>query len=230
MGLAGAGAVAIWHDVMAEGKDEFYAWHGQQHMPERVGIAGFLRGRRYIALNADLEYFNLYEAETPDVLTGSEYKNRLNNPTPWTLSTVTHYRKVARSICRVAATFGSGQGGLMTTVRYDVPDDRADDHIQIMADTVLPEIMKHNSVCGVHLIVTDTEASSVDTAERKQRNEENTIPRWIVLVEGWGEELPFAELCRLHLSDQKLAATGVLGNVDLGVYRLEFSLDHSDVG
>ena len=29
----GGGAVAIWHDIAPEGLDEFYAWHGEEHMP-----------------------------------------------------------------------------------------------------------------------------------------------------------------------------------------------------
>ncbi len=228
MGLAGVGAVAIWHDVMNEGKEEFYAWHGQQHMPERVSIPGFLRGRRYIAIDADLEYFNLYEATTPDVLTGPDYQHRLNNPTPWTLATVKHYRKVARSICRVAVTIGSGQGGLITTVQYDVADKLAEAHIQTMTDSVLPDILKHPSVSAAHLIVADTQASAVDTAERKERNEENTIPRWIIMIEGWGEEDVFAETCKAALSDDKLQTTGVSGSSNLGIYKLQLSLSHEE--
>src|SRR5690606_13279244 len=83
MALAGEGAVAIWHDLAPEGRAAFHAWHGEEHMPERVGIPGFLRGRRYVALSADLEYFNLYEALSPQVLTGADYQSRLNAPTPW---------------------------------------------------------------------------------------------------------------------------------------------------
>ena len=49
MSLAGTGAVAIWHDIAPEGRAEFYAWHGRQHMPERAAIPGFIRGRRYVA-------------------------------------------------------------------------------------------------------------------------------------------------------------------------------------
>ncbi|MBM3531267.1 MAG: hypothetical protein FJX62_24605, partial [Alphaproteobacteria bacterium] len=104
MSLAGEGAVAIWHDIVPEGREEFYAWHCSEHMPERVGIPGFLRGRRYAAIRADLEFFNLYEALSPQVVAGTDYQTRLNNPTPWTLAAVKHFRKVARSICRVAAT------------------------------------------------------------------------------------------------------------------------------
>ena len=57
MSLAGKGAVAIWNDITPEGRGEFYAWHGSQHMPERAGIPGFLRGRRYVALEGTPEFY-----------------------------------------------------------------------------------------------------------------------------------------------------------------------------
>ena len=47
--LAGEGAIAIWNGISDEGRADFYAWHLSEHMPERVGIPGFLRGRRYRA-------------------------------------------------------------------------------------------------------------------------------------------------------------------------------------
>ena len=51
---------------------QFYAWHLHEHMPERVGIPGFRRGRRYIAADAAThpEFFTLYEADTMRVLQG----------------------------------------------------------------------------------------------------------------------------------------------------------------
>jgi hypothetical protein len=80
MALAGTGAVAIWHDVAPEGRQEFYAWHGREHMPERVAIPGFVRGRRYVGVHGGPQYFNLYETATPAVVTGSDYLARLNHP------------------------------------------------------------------------------------------------------------------------------------------------------
>jgi hypothetical protein len=59
------GVVAIWHDLLPEAKDAFYEWHNREHMPERAGIPGFRRGRRYIATAGGPEYFNLYEADSP---------------------------------------------------------------------------------------------------------------------------------------------------------------------
>ena len=53
MSLLGEAAVAIWHDIAPEGRDEFYAWHaGEEHMPERIGVRGFLaRSARYAAVD-----------------------------------------------------------------------------------------------------------------------------------------------------------------------------------
>jgi len=84
MSLAGQGVVAIWNGITPEGRTEFFEWHNREHMPERVGIPGFRRGRRYIAKYGTPEFFTLYEAESPEVLVGQDYLNRLNNPTPWT--------------------------------------------------------------------------------------------------------------------------------------------------
>lgn len=223
MSLAGEGAVAIWHDIVPEMLDEFYAWHGEEHMPERVGIPGFLRGRRYGAIRASLAFFNLYEAQSPQVVAGQDYLARLNNPTPWTLATTKHFRNVSRSVCRVAATFGAAQGGLMATWRYDVPDDRAEEHRKALATRVLPEIASRRGVAGAHLLIANVEASAVETAEKKARVQETRIPRWILLMEGWSDEAPFEALCRSALSDTVLAGMGASGAADFGLYRLQTS-------
>ena len=76
MSLAGTGVVAIWHDLLPEAKADFTEWHNREHMPERTAIPGFRRGRRYIATAGGPEYFNLYEAENPDVLAGADYLAR----------------------------------------------------------------------------------------------------------------------------------------------------------
>ena len=102
MSLAGDAIVAIWNGITPAGRDGFYDWHVHEHMPERVGIPGFLRGRRYIAEWGAPEFFTLYEATSIETLDGQDSQSRLNNPTPWTLATVAHFRDVARAIVESA--------------------------------------------------------------------------------------------------------------------------------
>lgn len=226
MALLGKGAVAIWHDIAPEGRAAFYDWHGNEHMPERVGIPGFLRGRRYIAHEASLEFFNLYEAEALTVLEGPDYQARLNSPTPWTVETVKHFRRVNRSLNNVVYTAGPGGGGLIATVRYDAPPE-ADD---AMVADLLPSLAKAPGIAGVTLVVADTEASAVDTAERRARGEANVIPTRAILVEGWGDVAPFAALCAETLSTPALAPFGTRGEATLDTYLLQCTVDKTSLG
>ena len=184
MSLAGMGAVAIWHDLVPEAKREFYEWHNREHMPERVGIPGFRRGRRYIALRGAPEYFNLYEADSAEVLGGQDYLNRLNAPTEWTRRVVPSFRNVARSICRVAHTSGVGSGGTMLTMRFDIPPMHRARAVLALTRDVLPPLAFRPGVSGVHLLLADEAASKVETAEKKARADATEVPTWVILVEG----------------------------------------------
>ncbi len=228
MSLLGRGAVAIWHDIAPQGRTEFYAWHGREHMPERVGIPGFRRGRRYIAIDADLEFFNLYETDSPAVLTGGDYKARLDAPTPWTRATVKHFRRVARSLCGVALSNGSAQGGLVATWRYDLPDAAPDAHIAEIGD-LMRDILSCESVAGAHLLIADTAASSLMNAEEKARGTRNDIPGSVLLVEGWGDTSAFADECRAVLSPEALTSTGASGHLQPGIYQLQATVAETDV-
>jgi len=219
MSLAGKGTVAIWHDIAAEGRDAFYAWHGREHMPERSGIPGFLRGRRYVSVRGAPEYFNLYETVSRFTVTGTDYLARLNAPTPWTVATVKHFRNVSRSLCEVAASFGEGQGGLIATLRYDIDAARATEHRKRIAQETLAELAEARGVAGCHLLIADEAASAVETAEKRVRAENNRIPRWIVLVESWDDVEPFCALCDELLTDA--AFEDALAPPELGIYRLQ---------
>lgn len=221
MSLSGEGAVAIWHDIAPEARDQFYAWHGEEHMPERVGIPGFLRGRRYISCRPGVEFFNLYEAASPQVVAGTDYLARLNNPTPWTKATVPHFSNVSRSICKVGATFGNGSGGLIGTWRYSVEEGKADTHRKTMCERILPALAGRPGVAGVHLLIADVAASEVKTAEQRVRAQANLIPGWVILLEGWGDEADFSDLCEKSLSDEVLVEAGAVGPAENGLFRLQ---------
>lgn len=218
MSLNGLGVVAIWHDLLPEAKDEFYEWHGREHMPERAGIPGFRRGRRYIALQGAPEYFNLYEADSPQVVSGQDYLQRLNAPTPWTRRVVPSFRNVARAVGSVLYSAGGGQGAVMLTLRFDVAPAAHDDVARALRQTLLPAAADARGVSGVHLCRADEDGSRIETAEKKARADATAIPHWIVLVEGISAPCVSAAVQAVHAA---LAAHGAVCDLDQAIYLLQ---------
>jgi hypothetical protein len=218
MALAGEGAICIWNDIIPERRAEFYDWHINEHMPERVGIPGFIRGRRYIALDGATapEFFTLYETLTFEVTVGQDYLNRLNAPTPWTAAVTADFRNTARALTRVRASSGKGPGGLIATLRFAsqhaapaLAGTGTSSAIRALAD--LPQIT------GAHLCLTDTAASAVRTEESRRRTDIQAAPDGVLMIEGCNEApLRTAAAAGLR-SLEDAGATSIV----LGLYRLE---------
>lgn len=187
MALAGTGAICIWNGITAEGRDDFYAWHIHEHMPERAAIPGFLRGRRYIACSSDTtpEFFTLYETVDIDVTTSAAYLARLNAPTDWTKRATAHFRDTSRALTRAVTSLGPGSGGLLATLRF--PGSAAGQgalQSLLQASARLVEIARMAQITGVHLCATNSDASALRTAESKGRTDIQAAPVGALLIEG----------------------------------------------
>jgi hypothetical protein len=223
MSLAGLGAVCIWHDLLPEASDDFYQWHNREHMPERVGISGFRRGRRFIAVAGEPTYFNLYEADNAEILGGADYLERLNSPTAWTLRVVPSFRRVSRSICRVAYSAGVGEGGFMLTQRFDVGAADAARTIDALSRRLLPSLTDRKGIAGVHLCLADEAISGIETAEKKARPDATAIPSWIVLIEGTSE-IDVRDAGELLTADLRALPGAPTPVIDTSIYQLQHAL------
>lgn len=212
--------VAIWQDPPPEARAEYFEWHNREHMLERVGVPGFLRGRRYRALNGQPEFFTLYEAESLGVLTGPDYTGRLNNPTPWTRRVAPLLRNNVRSLCNVALSLGPGVGGLIMTWRYDVAPGREAEQRGLL-EARLRAVVERQSIVGAHLCLGDVAASSVQTAEKKARPAKALTPGWVVMVEGAGDRAALEDACGALLPAAALAQAGALEPAT-GLYQLQY--------
>jgi hypothetical protein len=211
--LAGEGAIAIWNGISEEGRADFYAWHLSEHMPERVGIPGFLRGRRYRAADdkTQPEFFTLYETQTFEVTQGVDYFNRLNAPTAWTKRATAHFKTTSRSLARVVASFGVGSGGALLTLRFDVEESEQKKLASLMMEAAaLPQ------VTGAHMLKGDDEASGIKTAESKNRKDFEQPARWVILVEACSLEALAG--ARALLNDHH-----ALRAANAGLYRHEYT-------
>jgi hypothetical protein len=207
MSLAGRGIVAIWHDIVLEGQSEFYEWHNREHMPERMGIPGFRRGRRYVALHGTPQFFCFYEGDDLNVVAGPEYLQRLNNPSQWTRKMMPYFRNMSRSVCNLRYSEGAGEGGFVATKRFSASSKNED----ALCDTVLPRVGKAPGIVGVHLCVADGTASNIPTKEKTFRTATDMCPPHVVMIEG------------SSASFVRAAGETLLSELpgDLGVYQLE---------
>jgi hypothetical protein len=219
-GLAGRGAITIWQDVRPEAREAFFAWHNGEHIPERVGIAGFLRGRRYGALAGAPEFFTLYETAGPEVHTSAAYFERLNNPTAQTRRVAPMMINNVRSLCRVAWCRGVVSGGLMATLRFDA--DEGNGLLALLTER-LPQVLERAGVVGAHLCLADKSASSMKTEEKKSRPTAALVPGWVVLVEGGASRESLERAVGEVLDERRLVSAGAM-DLHRGIYILQVTL------
>jgi hypothetical protein len=200
--LCGQGVIAIWNGIAEEARAEFYAWHVSEHMPERVGIPGFLRGRRYRANDQTThpEFFTLYELESFEVAASQDYLNRLNAPTPWTSKVTAAFRDTSRGLARVLVTVGRGPGGVLATIRFTA-SNAAGSPLSPALEVLIYEIARLPMITGAHLAASSVDASTVRTAESKGRSDIQAPPDWFVLVEACAPEALDEPIRRLENSD-----------------------------
>jgi hypothetical protein len=188
MALKGAGFLAIWHDIESEGEAQYNLWHTREHMPERLGIPGFERGRRGVDWNlATHRYFTLYEARSIEVFGSEAYRARLNAPSPWSQRTMPYFTNFVRCACRTAVSLGRGVGGATASIRLTLASDAGKADMSEASQPLAARILGLEGVTGVHIGFADPSVSRVKTSEtelRKLTGEE--VFDAVVLVDGIG--------------------------------------------
>lgn len=115
----GRGILSVWNDYPAEDTAFYERWYMTEHLPERFSTPGFLRGRRYRAIEADREYFTFYDLKDPDVLFSDAYIERLEHPTVWTMKIMSRWSGMIRTVCQRAVRVGDAVGAYAVVARFD---------------------------------------------------------------------------------------------------------------
>jgi len=165
--MIGEAALGIWMDVHDAGLDDFNAWYRQQHLPERLSVPGFLRGRRYENTSGAPRYFTLYETSEAAVLSSSPYLERLNAPTEWTRRALPSVRRMVRNAYRrVASTGPDAATAHLLTVRVQPHSGRGPYvRASLLGDAL--GTLAPLGVAAAAVYESETAATSVVTAERK---------------------------------------------------------------
>ena len=228
-GLLGGATLAVWSNIEPEDEPEFNNWYTHQHLPERISIPGFIRGRRYVkAHNSDRKerYFTFYEVRDGDVLKSPEYMQRLNNPTEWTRKVVPMMENSVRTAARVTTTLGQGIGGFAATFEFGPADGREEELRTYVTDVALPKILGHPDGVAAHLCEADVQLTKAkDTTEENKSvgDTDRPLARWFAIVEGTSES--FISNAQQILTDpSSVLAHGTSSDFNFNPYRLLVSL------
>lgn len=116
----GQAALAIWVDIDPTHEAELEHWHSHEHVQERVGCPGWLRGSRFRSLDRDGRYLLFYEAETTAAFESDVYYERLRHPTTASRAIFPKVRDTWRTACTVEQRRGDGIAPALLAVRGDV--------------------------------------------------------------------------------------------------------------
>ena len=169
------GILAIWNDVTPGREADFDRWFQSEHLIERLGVPGFIFGRRHEAISGSNRYFNLYVVDGPEVLTSKPYLDRLDNPTPMTRMIMSDvFINMNRTICRRVARRGDFRGSYAVTVRFN---DAADEAALV---AMMDALVKDHAVASAELWVA-AEAGGPVSMEEKLRGGDKKIKACLMI-------------------------------------------------
>lgn len=224
MALLGEGFMIVFHDIREESDAEYHRWHTKEHMPERLGVPGFLRGRRGVDWNRDkYRYLTLYEGKDLGTFGSAPYLERLNTPTPWTNQLQPAFYNFIRSGCAIISTKGRGVGGAMITIRLSF---QGKDEAKLSQDaaSLTEAVMALDGVSSVDIGVARPEVTSAKTRETELRgiNRDGVFDA-VFIVDGLGRKELEATLPKVS---QILRDAGwSYADEDCAVYDMAFMLE-----
>jgi hypothetical protein len=243
-GLDGTGVLAIWSDAVPAHEEEFNNWYTNQHLPERVGVPGFRRGRRYVQdTPGELRYFTLYECADIGVLKSAPYLERLNNPTDWTRRAMPFFSNGSRAAMVVASSAGAGVGGLAATIQFSPGAGRAEELQSWIVAAGGALRGTHPDLTGWHLCQSDDQVTRAKAGTEEARASRRpaapapaapapaapapaappAAPRWMLMAEATGPGALTAA-GQLLGGDTGLGGRGATGISAFRIYRLMIAL------
>jgi hypothetical protein len=225
MALAGAGLLGLWFDIAPERLDDFYEWHNREHIPERLGNAGFLSGRRFRALRAERQFMVLYETRSPDTVSGPEYMNCIRFESEWSLRH--DLINNSRAIFRVLCSYGQGQGGSALSIRFTVQTGREEEMRRLLAHRILPPMVDVPGIAGARLLRIDQRAmhaSANQGIQFKVEPGQEIGPDWLIVLEGNQDPQTLDRAVAAEITDEVLASAGAETPARRGLYAFQYGL------
>jgi hypothetical protein len=121
------GLLFMAFDFSTAHADEFHDWYDKEHIPERLGVPGFLNAERWIAEDTATVHVATYDLETPAILSSAAYRAVGGpNQSPWTKRVTAMCRRIMRyegeQLVPGQQTAPAGAGALLVASMTPDPD------------------------------------------------------------------------------------------------------------
>ena len=221
MPIAGKGMLLTSMDVDPANEADFNRWYDREHLEERVAIDGFLEARRYVAHSGSPKFLFLYSTRTTDVLDSPAYRERLANPTPWSVKTMAGFENMIRAVARITISKGTGRGAVLGIVRLR-PEGNADKLRTVLQTRLDPKDL--DGIISMHLLESDARLSG-PTKELPAAGNAGGGD-WFVLVDGTSVSAVSSVLAARFTGNA--APEGAM-QISSGIYELMWDLAKSDI-
>ncbi len=144
------GLLAVWTDIAPEVEREFNDWYNSEHIPQLLGVPGFLSGRRYQAVEGEPKYLALYDLTDAEVLKSDAFRQVREMPTEWTKKMLPLFRNTAIGAYRQIFSHGTRpaqDADFVLTVRLNIPTEKEQEFNEWYNIDHLPALV---GVPGVH--------------------------------------------------------------------------------
>ena len=148
--LMGTGALMLWLDVAPALDRETDGWYIDEHMPERIDIGGYLRARRFVAIEGAPAYLTLFEAQTPAALASDGYLRLVGRISEQSKRIRAGFSNVVRNTFAVRKSIGRGIGTVVASLRLTPRDAARVEAGAAALDAQVPQILRRHGVVGVH--------------------------------------------------------------------------------
>lgn len=114
-----AGAfLALWNGISrSELQPEYETWHTFEHVPERMGLPGFIEARRYRSPQHPASYFTCYWLTSCEALSSPQYSDVVKNPTQWSACMRDELRDFHRLPCELGGGHGNSSATQLATLQ-----------------------------------------------------------------------------------------------------------------
>jgi hypothetical protein len=219
--LMGSGALMLWLDVAPELDRETDGWYIDEHMPERIDIGGYLRARRFGALEGAPAYLTMFEAQTPAALASEGYLRLVNRISEQSKRIRTGFSNVARNTFQVRYSAGRGIGPIVASLRLTpVSASRAGAAVAAL-DGAAPNILRRQGVVGVHWLEAAPDVRARMDAVRAVGQSDASVD-YVLLIEA----TRVADVAAIRRDAVSAAALGRMGWAEqgFGIYSLMYEV------